>query len=65
MNFPLGGNCKFLRTVNILTLYVLLQGSSEVVALSTTEQGTAVTTAVSSAVRWGYLRQLQGCCCGH
>lgn len=50
MNFPLGENCKFLRTVNILTLYVLLQGSSVVLALSTTKQGTALTTAASCAV---------------
>lgn len=50
MNFPLGENGKFLRTVNVLTLYVLLQACSEVLALSTTKQGTAITTAVSCAV---------------
>lgn len=45
-------DCKFLRAVNISTLYVPLQGASEVLALSATEQEIAVATAVSYAALW-------------
>lgn len=65
MNFPLEGNCKFLRAVNVSTLYVLLQGSSEVLALSTTPQETAVSTAAPCAARWRHLQWLWVCWRGH
>lgn len=65
MNFPLEGNCKFLRAVNVHTLYVLLQGFSEVLALSTIAQEIAVSTAAPCAARWRHLQWLWVCWRGH